>query len=236
MECLYAPDLTTQSTIIDLSQEETRHAKVLRLRNGDAILISSGTGLLAKGHIQELSKDALRIGIDVIRENAHELPFSFGVMLPILSSKDRMEFAIEKLTELGISDFYPFMSSRIQTQSIDIERLQSKALSAMKQCKRSVLPTIHPVTDFSEISTITDRYAQVILGDVKGAKVFPSLQEMPIPNSILMCIGPEGGLSDEEVRTLQDYRHCMSIRIGNTRLRAESAAIALGSIIAFHYG
>jgi 16S rRNA (uracil1498-N3)-methyltransferase len=233
MECLFAPDLCIDSTDITLSQEESKHAKVLRLKEGDSLLLSSGNGILAKGNIRQISKDTIQVSILECREMAHELPFSFGIMLPILSSKDRMEFAIEKLTELGIQDIYPFISARSQVQSIDIERLQSKALSAMKQCKRSILPRIHPLQSISDIELVRNSYQTLILGDVKGLTAIPASQQKH--SSILICIGPEGGFSDEEQENLRSFTQTLPIRLGNSRLRAETAAIALTSIAAFHY-
>lgn len=233
MECLYAPDLNPASTHIILSQEEAKHAKVLRLKEGDSILLSSGNGLLAKGHVHHLSKDAIQISIVEIRERAHELPFSFGIMMPILSSKDRMEFAIEKLTELGVQEIVPFISSRSQVQTMDIERLESKALSAMKQCKRSILPHITPLKHITDIESIAPHYQTIILGDVKGYTAIPEYTERP--SSILICIGPEGGFSDEELDILRSIPQILPIRLGNTRLRAETAVIALASIASFHY-
>jgi 16S rRNA (uracil1498-N3)-methyltransferase len=233
MECLYAPNLTLDSTEISLSPEEARHAKVLRLQIGDALLLSSGMGILAKGHIRHISKDALHVIIQECREMAHELPFSFGIMLPILQSRERMEFAIEKLTELGIQDIYPFRSARCQVQSFDGERLQLKALSAMKQCKRSILPRISPLIPILDIDPIIDQYSTMILGDVKGYTAIPD--SLTQRSSVLICIGPEGGFTEEELTKLRSFSQTLPMKLGNTRLRAETAAIALTSIISFHH-
>jgi len=233
MECLYAPDLTVDSKEIQLTPDESKHAKVLRLQDGDALLLSSGMGILGKGHLQYISKDVIQVSIQECREMAHELPFSFGIMFPILSSRERMEFAIEKLTELGIQDIYPFRSARSQVHSIDIERLQSKALSAMKQCKRSILPRISPISNVLDIETIAQNYATMILGDIQGFTAIPDSLEKR--TSMLLCIGPEGGFSDEELTILRSFKQTIPIRLGNTRLRAETAGIALASIISFHH-
>ena len=140
---------------------------------------------------------------------------------------------VEKLTELGIQDIYPIRSARSQLQSIDIDRLQSKALSAMKQCKRSILPRIHPLQTISDIELLINNYQILILGDVKGLTAIPVSQQKHI--SILICIGPEGGFSDEEQEILRSFPQTLPIRLGHSRLRAETAAIALTSIAAFHY-
>jgi 16S rRNA (uracil1498-N3)-methyltransferase len=73
----------------------------------------------------------------------------------------------------------------------------------------------------------------MILGDVKGLTAIPESQAHH--SSMLICIGPEGGFSDEELEILRAFPQTLPIRLGNSRLRAETAAIALASITAFHH-
>jgi 16S rRNA (uracil1498-N3)-methyltransferase len=103
----------------------------------------------------------------------------------------------------------------------------------MKQCKRSILPRIHPLQSISDIELVKNNYQTLILGDVKGLTALPESQQKN--SSILICIGPEGGFSDEEQENLRSFTQTLPIRLGNSRLRAETAAIALTSIAAFHY-
>lgn len=236
MECLYSPLLQHDSQHIILSQDESKHAKVLRLQESDPVLISSGTGFLAKGRIKSINQGLYEILIEECRKHAHELSFRFGIALPLLSSKDRMEFVIEKLTELGITDIHPFISERVQTHSMDMDRLQAKSLAAMKQSKRSILPTIHSLSTFQELSLIADTYSVIIMGDVKGHSTLPStFSEYFKDKGVLVCIGPEGGFSDQELTILRSFSHILPIRLGHTRLRAETAAIALTAISSMHF-
>ena len=232
MECLYSPLLQMDSHIIKLSHEESKHAKVLRLREADPILISSGNGFLAKGRVHAINQGIYEVLIEECRKHAHELSFRLGIALPLLSSKERMEFAIEKLTELGISDIHLFISDRVQTHTCDVDRLQTKALSAMKQSKRSILPIIHPIIPFDDLSDIAMKYSAIIMGDVKGNTSFPKM--VPTEYGLLVCIGPEGGFSDQEMSTLRSISHVFPIRLGHSRLRAETAAIALTALSSFH--
>ncbi len=232
MECLYSPLLQMDSHVIKLSLEESKHAKVLRLREADPILISSGTGFLAKGRVHAINQGIYEVLIEECRKHAHELSFRLGIALPLLSSKERMEFAIEKLTELGISDIHLFISERVQTHTCDVDRLQAKALSAMKQSKRSILPIIHSIIPFEELHLAAAEYSAIIMGDVKGNTSFP--KELAKEQSMLICIGPEGGFSDQEMSSLRSFSHVFPIRLGHSRLRAETAAIALTALASFH--
>ena len=235
MECLYSPNLTIDAQHVMLDQDESKHAKVLRLHVGDAILISSGTGILAKGIIHGVDQGIYSIMIQEIRKDAHELSFRFGIAMPLLSTKERMEFALEKLTELGITDIHLFESEHTQTHSPDIKRLRAKVLSAMKQCKRSILPHIHSTVSLTSIQEVANEYSVMILGDVQGMNSIPAeISAKFRDKGVLLCIGPEGGFSHQETAILRSFSHVFPIRIGHTRLRAETAAMAIASIISFH--
>lgn len=235
MECLYSPQLTSESTIITMDSDESKHAKVLRLREHDLVLVSSGTGILAKARIMEINQGIYTLAIEETRLNAHELSFRFGIVLPLLSSKDRMEYVIEKLTELGITDIYPIISDRVQVHAFDMDRLKAKALSAMKQSKRSTLPSIHELQEFSSIPSIATTYSTVIMGDIQGNTTFPIEGGISKDQGILICIGPEGGFSEQEVSLLRSIPNIFPIRLGHSRLRAETAALALAAISSFHF-
>ena len=236
MECLYAPSLNPKSSHVLLSDEESKHAKVLRLYEGDLLLLSSGTGYLAKAIIDGYEKEFVRASILECRFMEHELRYPFDIALPLLSSKERMEFCVEKLTELGIRNIFPFISERTQIHSAEITRMQAKALSAMKQSKRSILPTIHPITMFQEIVTIGASHAMTIIGEVKGLPTIPtSMFTRDASSSLLLCIGPEGGFTDSELLQLKSMPNIVPLRLGKTRLRAETAALALASAIIYHF-
>ena len=234
MECLYTPDLTLTTKTINLSQDEIRHAKALRVEIGQRILLTSGKGLMAKAELIDNEKYALKVL--EIRENIHELPIRFGIAFSVLSSKERMEFAIEKLTELGITDFHFVDAAHSQIHTIDEERLLNKAIAAIKQSKRSILPIIHSISSTNGIQNFVKDYSAIVLADVHGNTSFPKqLLLENIPNGVLICIGPEGGYSDHEVSMIKSFPHCISISLANRRLRAETAAMALASICQFHW-
>lgn len=235
MECLYSPHLKSESTNIILDSDESKHAKVLRLREHDLVLVSSGTGTLAKARIIEINQGLYTLSIEETRYNVHELSFRFGIALPLLSSKDRMEYVIEKLTELGITDIYPIISDRVQVHSFDVERLNAKAIAAMKQSKRSILPTLHALEQFSSLSDIAATYSTIIMGDIHGNTEFPKEDQLSKDKGLLLCIGPEGGFSEHEMSLLRSIPNIFPIRLGHSRLRAETAALALAAISSFHF-
>ena len=231
MDCLYAPDLHEDSTIISVEKDEVKHAKSLRLKLGERVLLSSGTGLIALCTVESINSYQAVFSIHEIRKNIHELPGRFAIAIGILHNKDRMEYMIEKLTELGITDFYPLISTHAESHSCDEKRLMSKMVSALKQCKRSVLPVLHKPITINDLHTISSQYTIHILADPSGKNSIDYPQSTN--NSIIAFIGPEGGFSAQELQIISSIPTIQTLSLGNRRLRAETAAIAVSSIIQY---
>ena len=234
MDCLYAPDLHEDSTIISVEKDEVKHAKSLRLKLGERVLLSSGTGLIALCTVQSINHQQAVFSIHEIRKNIHELPGRFAIAIGILHHKERMEYMIEKLTELGITDFYPLISTHAESHSCDEKRLMSKMVSALKQCKRSVLPVLHKPITINDLHTISTQYTIHILADPSGKNSidYPQFTNTN-NNSIIAFIGPEGGFSAQELQIISSIPTIQTLSLGNRRLRAETAAIAVSSIIQY---
>ena len=142
-----------------------------------------------------------------------------------------MEYMIEKLTELGITDFYPLVSTYAESQSCDEKRLMSKMVSALKQCKRSILPVLHKPITINDLLTVSSQYTINILADPSGKNSIEYPQSTN--NSIIAFIGPEGGFSAQELQIISSIPAIQTLSLGNRRLRAETASIALSSIIQY---
>jgi len=82
---------------------------------------------------------------------------------------------------------------------------------------------------------IATTYSTVIMGDIQGNTAFPKEEQLSKNNGILLCIGPEGGFSEQELTLLRSFSNIFPIRLGHSRLRAETAALALAAISSFHF-
>ncbi|MFA6571253.1 MAG: RsmE family RNA methyltransferase, partial [Bacteroidota bacterium] len=177
--------------------------------------------------INEILKNHISISTSTFTQNKGELPFRLGLAIGILENKDRFEFALEKAIELGITDFYPLLTEFTQRKNINTGRLKLKAIAAMKQCKRSILTSIHPIVKPKDITIISKEFDKIILADENG--------EHPKKSNIistLVLIGPEGGFSETELQILKSIPNIISINLGNRRLRSETAALtALASVV-----
>lgn len=228
MECLYFKNLTDSSDLIKLTPEECRHAKSLRLRTGEKVLITNGTGLMAESFVNRIEKNDYFISITELFEMKGESPFHFDLAVGILDNKERFEFVIEKATELGVRRIFPLVSKFSNKKNINIDRLNLKALSAIKQCQRSLLPMISKPIDIIELTKLAEDYHKIILGDIRGSR-----PELKNKNNLLFIVGGEGGFSEVEITQLKKFDNIELWNIGERRLRGETAAVALLSAISF---
>jgi len=226
MECIYSKELKKEDEYIEISGDEAKHIHVLRLNIGDKLEISNGNGYIATASIHGLKKKNYVCKIENIKENKGELRFRLDLAFGILSDRNRLEFLTEKATELGVSNFFPVITQFTQKKSINQSRLEQKALAAMKQSKRSILPKISEAIVFADIIKLFGNYDHIILSDVNGK----SLETDQLKGDCLALIGPEGGFSKEEVEEIKKYKPII-LSLGNRRLRTETAAILTTGII-----
>lgn len=140
--------------------------------------------------------------------------------MSVLDSRDRFEFALEKATELGITRFVPLLAKRSQHHRVHADRLVAKAVAAITQCGVAWLPEIAPAVGVEDLP----RANVVIVGDDTGD--IPAALHHGT-ESILVVVGPEGDLTPEEKSYLHNTLQAHRWAIGQNRLRAETAAIAL---------
>lgn len=233
MECIYLPELEKESERIEILSEEARHLKALRLKPYEQILATNGRGLTATISVENIGNKLFATEIQNFQYNLGEISSKFGLALGVLHDRARLEFALEKSVELGVTDFYLLNTRFVQKKNYSYERLEAKAIAAMKQAKRSVLPKIHQLKEFNLINGILEQYDKIILMDETGKKMNELERNMAEKKIIL--VGPEGGFSTEEIDNLLEKHKTKieKITLGSRRLRAETAAIVSVGLFSF---
>ena len=207
-----------------LVDEENRHAiQVRRSKPGDTIVAVDGDGNRYVGTLEKIEKKRCQITI-ITSDKGYLEPRLKLVLVQALLKGNHFDLIVEKATELGVSRIIPVQTSRtITLNSGKIERWQNKAITAMKQCARSICPTIDPVQSYRNVVESVSNgfiaHEAVTLGD---QKVFEKLKQ---DSATTLFIGPEGGFSDQEVQ-LAHENGIIPFRMGSRRLRSETAAIA----------
>jgi len=226
MECIYSTNLQKDSEFLEITGAEAKHIHVLRLNIGDEIEISNGNGLIANSVIQSINAKVYSCRIQKIHHLRGELKFRLDVAFGLLNDRSRLEFLIEKATELGVSNLYPIITQFTQKKAINSKRLEQKALAAMKQSKRAILPSVIKASKFSCFITSLKNYDNIILTDIDGS----SIDNISIKGNTIVLVGPEGGFSNEEISELKKLNPNL-LSLGSRRLRTETAAIlSLGLI------
>jgi|GEM_PF-236784 len=221
-----------------LPPEETHHlVRVLRHKPGDLILVIDGLGqeFQARFLTIERTKEGEKARVEVLKLTRKELPprTKITALIPILKG-DLTEFLVEKGTELGVWRFIPFFSKHTVAKPKKnlAQRLRAKAISALKQSGRLILPEVlAPVDLKTVIKTIPANSLKVLAhpqGNLSLENLF-SLFERKDLSEVCLISGPEGGFSEDELSLLFEAGFkplCLSPYI----LRAETASLALMSI------
>lgn len=227
MPLFYQPQIQKGISFLDL--EESRHAiQVLRLREGDAIQIVDGQGILYSARITKA--DAKKCLFEVIERKVIERRKCL-VHIAIAPTKniDRTEWFVEKAVEIGVEKITFFQCQHSERKVINLERIQKVAVSAMKQSGQAWLPSIEGLVDFNTVLTAKEKEKFIAHVDSNNPL---HLKDAYTKNSeYVVLIGPEGDFSQQELEQAQQYGF-KKVSLGVNRLRTETAALAACHILA----
>ena len=203
--------------------------RVLRHAVGDALQLFDGSGQEYRGALIEVSKKAVRVELSEQLAGLPESPLHIHLGQG-LSRGERMDWAIQKATELGVNAITPIFTERCEVRLKD-ERADKRllhwrqvAISACEQCGRSTVPVIHPPLLLADWLKQTEADLKLVLHPVAEPMISHAK-----PSSLAFLIGPEGGLTDNEVETAQDAGY-HAARLGPRVLRTETAPVVALSV------
>jgi len=233
MESIYLENLNEGSSEERiLSKDELNHLKVLRIRDNETIFATNGRGISAEGFIYKNGND-LFFKVKLLKPiNFNENKSNVSMLIGALDNRDRMEFALEKCVEMGIQNVYLVKTKFSSPKKYILDRLNNKLLSAFKQCKRTILPKLFLLDNIFEITKGIHKFKNVYIADIDGV----SLNLFNFNQDSLIAVGPEGGFEQSEIDFLIDEMKGICFKMGETRLRAETAVIAALAIFNFKIG
>ncbi|MBB2145988.1 16S rRNA (uracil(1498)-N(3))-methyltransferase [Pedobacter sp. LMG 31464] len=223
MHVFYTPDITSNQ--YTLNEEESRHcSKVLRLTIGDIIQLIDGKGGLYEAEISAISKKNVQLKITNKQSEFGKRNHYLHIAIAPTKNIDRLEWFLEKATEIGIDEITPIICDRSERKIVKEERLEKVITSAVKQSLTAYHPKLNPTISFAELMKQNSNGEKFIAHCIEGEKPFIN-QLTKSHQSYLILIGPEGDFSPTEVEiALQNgYK---AVTLGNTRLRTETAALA----------
>lgn len=218
----YAPDIETTNM---LPESDSQHCvRVLRMRAGDIIEVIDGKGFRYECKI--LDAHQKRTQIEIINKTNIPLSWNNNITIAVAPTKhlDRMEWLIEKMTEVGINNFIPLLCRHSERKEIKTERLEKIAISAMKQSLKAYLPKIVSMTPIKEFITKYNASQKFIAYCDTSIPRFLFSNEYQANQDTIILIGPEGDFSKEEINLALENGY-KPISLGDNRLRTETAAL-----------
>lgn len=229
---------------LTISGDEAKHIiSVCRYKEGDEIFVVDGEGKKYKVKISSIGKNKVEAKILSKTEDENE-PDLFLTLAQSIGKGFKMDWVVEKGTEIGVSSFIPLLTERtavkIETEKkgkIKIDRWRRKALSSMKQSLRCRLPEVNKITTLDELLSQIRDFDLSLFGSLEkacpsgGPKKLKALAQLKKPlKKILVIIGPEAGFTDAELKKLS-RAGAIPVNLGKRRLRTETAGIVFCALV-----
>ncbi len=235
---IYHPHPITQLGSLNLDDDAANHiGRVLRMKEGQQVLLFDGSGAEFPAVIIESGKKQVVVDITERVERSSESPLDLHLG-QVISRGDKMEFTIQKSVELGVNTITPLLSERCGIK-LDEKRFEKKlqqwqkiAISACEQCGRNVVPVIRPVMQLEQWCAEPSEALKLNL----HPRAKYSINTLPEPiNKVRLLIGPEGGLSEQEIDMTTEYNFEETL-LGPRVLRTETAALTAITALQVRFG
>ena len=224
-----APDCITVNELAITGEEFNHLSHVMRKQVGDRVVVVDGCGHAYESEITEVSKHTARCSILACHELIHESSIRLSIAPALLKNPSRFDYLVEKATELGVIRIVPLLTQRTIPGHGKRERWQKIALGAMKQSQRCVLPEVMEPRPFSEFLGSVSVGGLLLIAHESIRE--PALRMIVDGHtSITVCIGPEGGFTDDEISAATEAGF-LPVTLGERRLRAETAAVVAATTI-----
>lgn len=220
--------------VLVLSGTEGRHAAtVRRVRLGESVDLVDGRGGRAECTVAAVGRDT--VDLVVVRRTTEATPAPRLVLVQAIAKGDRGERAVELATEVGIDEIVPWSAQRCivkwdgERGSKALDRWRSTAAAATKQSRRAWLPE---VTAAASTTAVAARLAAASAAFVLHESSHQPLSRQPVSDSgeIVLVVGPEGGISDDEIAVLTEAGG-VAVRLGMTVLRTSTAGAAAAAVL-----
>jgi 16S rRNA (uracil1498-N3)-methyltransferase len=227
MPRFFCPTALASGQVLDLPDGAARHVQVLRLQPGDALTLFNGAGGEYEAAVQRMGRSSVTVEIGAHQAVEREAGVAVHLAMAV-PANDRMDWLVEKATELGVASIQPLMASR-SVLRLSGERAAKKqahwqaiAVAACEQSGRNRVPAVHAVRPLAEWKAHGDA-VRMVLSLAPGAR---AIAQVTVPQGgVIVLSGPEGGLApDEEAQAAA--QGFSPISLGTRTLRAETAPLA----------
>jgi 16S rRNA (uracil1498-N3)-methyltransferase len=241
---IFFPGSVREGELCELGEQTLRYIKsVLRMKKGESLILFDGAGWEYEAAIKTFLDD--RVSIEVLKKNRIPEKAVKISLFQALPKATKMDFIVQKATELGADRIISFQSARtVPRLSQDkargkISRWRSIAQEASRQCGRADIPEIRGIVSFEEMLACSEGQSlKIILWEEESKRNIKEIlrdEKYAGANDISVVIGPEGGFTREEIERAAD-KGFISATMGKNILKVETAVLAILSIIQYEKG
>lgn len=231
MQRLFVTDALSVGSEIALAAQQSHYvANVLRMREGDEILLFNGRDGEWRARITAAGKREVRLSLDEQTRPQPAVPDLLYCFAPIKAG--RLDYMVQKAVEMGAGALQPVITQHTQISRIGIDRLRANALEAAEQCGILAVPQVHEALKLDRLLAEWESDRALIFCDESATGDNPLEALAGLKNRKLgLIVGPEGGFSESERRQLHALPFVTAIPLGPRILRADTAAVAALAVI-----
>ncbi|MHA7832976.1 MAG: 16S rRNA (uracil(1498)-N(3))-methyltransferase [Algiphilus sp.] len=238
MSRIYLAEARRPGETLPLEDAAFRHvARVLRMRVGDRLIVFNGQGSEFTARITQMERHAAQITLEAQREGNTESPLH-STLLQAVGKGERMDWALQKATELGVSAIQPVLTARCNVK-LDAERWAKKQahwqgvlIAACEQSGRLRIPALHPVAELDDVLGQCQAALRLVLAPQSGQAPIDTVTAI---DSVALLVGPEGGLNEREIERAEAAGF-LSWQIGPRTLRTETAPMVALALLQQRFG
>lgn len=223
---LFLVDELPKSGPLEISGDEAKHAiSALRVKVGEEIALSNGMGMRAVGKVVAVGKKNLIVEIQsTVLEEAGLVQL---VVVQALTKGDRARETIELLTEAGVHKIIPWSAARSigNWKEDSLERWITWSREATKQSRRSWVPNVVSTNSTNQITALISEFDLAMIFEEGATQKLSEILQLKQPNSVLIIIGPEGGITEQEAMAFEKAG-AISVVMGNSVFRSAHAGVA----------
>ena len=216
--------------VIILPEDESLHVlTVIRKNIGDKLFVVDGKGGLYETYIESDNIQSCRLNIVSVDKEFGQRNYYIHIAMAPTKSHDRIEWFVEKAVEIGAEEISFILTDHSERKNIKLNRINKRAISAMKQSLKAFLPKINdimPLRDFMTKCSDNEKY----IGYLNKGKNNHLMKSATAKSDYCMLIGPEGDFSSSEINESQKFGF-KPVSLGNNRLRTETAGLAACHIL-----
>nr|WP_163537794.1 16S rRNA (uracil(1498)-N(3))-methyltransferase [Gracilibacillus sp. YIM 98692] len=246
MQRYFLPEENWHGSIVYISGDDFHHiVHVMRMVEGDEVICNHPNGKAAIARINKVGTDDVEADIKEWLEESKELPIDVCVVQG-LPKGDKWEFILQKGTELGASSFVPYQAERsiVKWDAKKVKKKHSRwgkiVKEASEQSHRNKIPHVAYVHTFQQILELSEKFDWKFIAyeeevrDRQNIKLHDYFSQIQEGQSVMICIGPEGGFSTEEVDQWKQASF-QTIRLGRRILRTETAPLYALSSLSYYF-